>query len=193
MIVHEPPYLYETITDGEYVLIYANVFSDPYNPADSIVKVTYTQYDHSNGKNDTTVYRMFTDTSAHVYQCANLTQGDPGTDVTYQIAATDLDGLTRTTPRYTIFHVPGAGVDAASVKSDISIYPNPAQTTLTLLRNSTEPITIEIEDILGRGVSISSISQSSSTIDIQNIPSGVYECVIVNADGSRNRLPFVKE
>lgn len=193
MIVHEPPNLFETITEGEYVLINADVFADPYNPADSIVKVTYTQYDQLNGKNDTTVYTMFQDTAAHVYKCANLTQGDPGTDVTYQIEATDLEGLTRTTPRYTIFHVPSAGVNVTSVKSGISIYPNPAQTTLTLFRNDDEPSTILINDILGKEVAHFETSTQTSTFDIQNIPAGVYECMITEPSGARTVLPFVKE
>ncbi len=193
MIVHEPPNLYETITDGEYVLIYASVFADPYNPADSIVKVTYTQYDRSNGNDDTTVYKMFPDTTAHGYQCANLTQGDPGTDVTYQIQATDLEGLTRTTPRYTIFHVPGAGVNVASVKNEINIYPNPASTTLTVSGISGDRTTILIEDLLGREAARFETTSESSPLDIHNLPAGIYECIITPATSVRTAMPFVKE
>jgi hypothetical protein len=192
MIVHEPPNLFETITNGEYVQINANIYPDPYNPADSIVKANYTQYYRQQGADHVEVYKMVPDTG-HVYRCTNLTQGDPGTDVTYQIQATDLEGLTRTTPRYTIFHVPGAGVNAGSVENEISIYPNPAQTTLTLLRNSDEPSAILINDILGREVMRFESSSQTSTFDIQNIPAGIYECIITEPSGVRTVLPFVKE
>ncbi len=193
MIVHEPPNLYETITYEEYVLIYANVFADPYNPDDSIVKVTYTQYSHLSGSDDTTVYTMFPDTSAHSYKCANLTQGDPGTDITYQIEATDLEGLTRITPRYTIFHVPSDGITTASSGSQISIYPNPTSGTLNIRGTQNEKSTIQIEDLLGREIQCFETESATSILDIQNIPAGIYECIITNASGARTALPFVKE
>jgi len=180
MIVHEPPNLYETITDGEYVLIYANVFADPYNPADSIVKVTYTQYYHANGSDDTTVYKMFPDTTAHGYQCANLTQGDPGTDVTYQIEATDLEGLTRTTPRYTIFHVPSNGVTTKIPGSQIGIYPNPASISVTI--SGDESNYLQIVDALGRTVLFSHEWSNNSTVDVSQWPIGMYSCILKNSN-----------
>ncbi|HZK76015.1 MAG TPA: T9SS type A sorting domain-containing protein, partial [Candidatus Kapabacteria bacterium] len=192
MIVHEPPNLFETITNGEYVPINANIFADPYNPTDSIVKVTYSQYYHVFDVDDTTVFTMFPDTG-HFYRCTNLTQGDPGTDVTYQIQATDLEGLTRTTPRYVILHIPSDGVASASPQNEISIFPNPASATLTLRRNSDEPTTIRIEDLLGREVQRFETTSESSTLDIHTIPAGIYECIVTDASGAREALPFVKE
>ncbi|HEY3875997.1 MAG TPA: T9SS type A sorting domain-containing protein, partial [Candidatus Kapabacteria bacterium] len=180
MIVHEPPNLFETITDGESVQINANVFADPYNPSDSIVKVTYTQYSHSDGVDDTTVFTMFPDTG-HFYRCTNLTQGDPGTDVIYQIRATDLEGLTRTTPKYTIFHVPDAGVTAISPKETISIYPNPASTTITLSGDA--PSSLSLIDALGRTVLTHTLSELHSTIDISFLPIGSYNSIVRKKDG----------
>lgn len=194
MIVHEPPNLYETITDGEYVQINANVFADPYNPADSIVSVTYTQYDRLNGMEDTTIFPMFPDT-AHVpnYSCTNLTQGDSGYDVTYQIQATDLEGLTRTTPRYVILHLPAsnAGVSGTNSKAKINIYPNPATATLTVSGIDDQKASILIEDLLGRDVA--RFENSSSTVDIENLSAGMYECIITSSSGTSTTLPFVKE
>jgi Glycosyl hydrolase family 20, domain 2/Secretion system C-terminal sorting domain len=195
MIVHEPPMLFETITNGEYVPINANVYADPYNPADSLVKVTYTQYYHLNGADRVTPYKMVPDTG-HLYRCTNLVQSDSGYDVTYQIQATDLEGLTRTTPRYLIFHLPAPATEAVSPVSfdiEIRIYPNPASTALNIRGMSDEQATILIEDLLGREVSRSESNSESSILDIQNIPAGIYECIITSSSGTRTALPFVKE
>jgi Glycosyl hydrolase family 20, domain 2/Secretion system C-terminal sorting domain len=193
MIVHEPPILFETITNGEYVPINANVYADPYNSADSIVKVTYTQYYHLGGIDQSRNLQMFPDTG-HFYRCTNLTQGDSGYDITYQIQATDLEGLTRTTPRYLLLHLPSsAAVSAVGSEGEISIYPNPASTALNIRGMSDEQATILIEDLLGREVSRSESNSGSSILDIQNIPAGMYECIITSASGVRTALPFVKE
>ncbi len=195
MIVHEPPILFETITNGEYVPIHANVFDDPYNPADSIVKVTYTQYYHLYGVDDTIAFPMIPDTG-HFYHCTNLTQGDSGYDVTYQIQATDLEGLTRTTPRYLLLHLPAASnasVPGTNSKAGIDIYPNPATSTLTVSGINDQGTSILIEDLLGRAVMSSETTSTSSELDIQNIPAGIYECIITSESGARTALPFVKE
>jgi hypothetical protein len=195
MIVHEPPILFEVITNGEYVPINANVFADSYNPADSIVKVTYTQYYHLNGVDDTIAFPMQPDTG-HYYRCTNLTQGDSGYDVTYQIQATNLEALTRTTPRYLLLHLPAAikaGVYTAGPVNHISIYPNPVVNTMTVVRDGDDLTTILIEDLLGREVRHFETSSATSIIDIMDLPSGIYECIIPDASGASAALPFVKE
>jgi hypothetical protein len=195
MIVHKPFDTSSHITNGEYVLVSANVFDDPYNSADSIVKVTYTQYAHLDGVDDTTVYTMHPDTG-HFYRCTNLTQGDSGYDVTYQIQTTDLEGLTRTTPRYLLLHLPAASnaaVYTAIPLDHISLYPNPVANTMTVVRDGDDLTTILIEDLLGREVRRFETLSASSILDIQDLPPGMYQCIIPEASGSRIALPFVKE
>ena len=194
MIVHKPFDASSHITNGEYVPVAANVFADPYNPADSIVKVTYTQYYRLDGKDQSMVYKMFRDTG-HVYGCTNLTQGDSGYDVTYQIQATDLEGLSRTTPRYLLLHLPASNsaVYAVNPVSHMSIYPNPVLNTMTVVRDGDDLTTILIEDLLGREVRRFETLSASSILDIQDLPPGIYQCIIPEASGSRTALPFVKE
>ena len=138
---------------------------------------------------------MFPDTG-HFYRCTNLTQGDSGYDITYQIQATDLEGLTRTTPRYLLLHLPAPateGVSSSGNVEEISIYPNPASTALNIRGMSDEQATILIEDLLGREIFRVESNSGSSILDIQNIPTGMYECIITSASGTRTALPFVKE
>ncbi len=177
MIVHKPFDSSSHIANYEYVPVAANVFADPYNPADSIVKVTYTQYSHLGGQNQTMVYTMFPDTGhSHTYTCTNLTQGDSGYDITYQIQATNLEGLTSTTPRYLILRIPSAGVTAPTPEIEVNIYPNPASNSVTIQTDI--PSSIEIIDALGRTVLTSNNSKNNSTIDVSLLPIGTYNCVL---------------
>ena len=73
------------------------------------------------------------------------------------------------------------------------LFPNPAVTTLTVSGMNDEPATILIEDLLGRDVMNFEATLTSSVLDIQNIPAGIYECIVTSASGARTALPFVKE
>jgi hypothetical protein len=76
---------------------------------------------------------------------------------------------------------------------EISIYPNPASTTLNVRGINDVKAAILIEDLLGREVLRVESNSESSILDIQNIPAGIYECIITSASGVRTALPFVKE
>jgi hypothetical protein len=58
---------------------------------------------------------------------------------------------------------------------------------------SDKPTTILIEDLLGRPTARLETSSESSVLDLQNIPAGIYECIITDTSGAREALPFVKE
>lgn len=193
MIVFQPFDSSSHITNGEYVPINANVFADPWNPSDSIVKVIYTQYYHLDGSDDSATNIMSPDTG-HFYRYVNITLGDSGYDVTYQIQATDLEGLTRTTPRYLLLHLPSSqAVDTTNTESEAEIYPNPVMNTVTIRGHNLARTTALIEDLLGREVARFDLTSASASLDVQNIPVGIYECIITDAAGAREVLPFVKE
>lgn len=64
---------------------------------------------------------------------------------------------------------------SAEPTPEVSIYPNPAQTVFHINLPSALPATIELINIIGNRVIKTS---NLSTIDISNIPSGVYFCSI---------------
>jgi hypothetical protein len=187
MIVHTPFDTNSHISNGQYVQVEANVFADPYNIADSIVSVTYKE------NNLLTAYPMLRDTG-HLYRYTTLVQGNPGDSITYEIQAMNLEGITRTTPRYLILHIP-ASKDVHAIRSvdNISIFPNPASNILTIQNNNLTPVSIVIVDLLGREILRDVINSEDRTVDVHELPSGLYECIIRSEAGINEAIPFVKE
>jgi Secretion system C-terminal sorting domain/Glycosyl hydrolase family 20, domain 2 len=191
MIVHTPV----SISDSGWndsVLIQTDIFTDPYLPTDSIVSVTMTVAygaDTTNQRPPDTVTIALKPTSAQHYIGYVL----PFETWQYSITAINTEGLKRTTPWYVgVWFVP-LSVEFNPSGSDVTLYPNPASNIINVRGMSDEPTTIMIEDMLGREVISSEATSGSSVLDIQNIPSGIYECVITNGSGARTALPFVKE
>ena len=112
----------------------------------------------------------------------------------YLIKAINSEGLSRTSPSYQFIATSCDFVVAQEVANpNFLIFPNPASSTLTIHRNSAARTTILIEDFLGRKVRRFEASSESPTLDVHNIPTGIYECIITDASGHREALPFVKE
>ncbi|MDP4288156.1 MAG: T9SS type A sorting domain-containing protein [Bacteroidota bacterium] len=192
MIVHTPLALGAKITDGEYVPVNANVFADPYDPTDTITKVTYIQYDKANGKDQVMSIKMVPDTG-HYYRCTNLTQGDPGTDVTYEIRATDKNGITRTTPRYLIIHIASDGVQAPALQDAISIYPNPTndRIVVTIPNGIPQSASIQILNSVGAVAASPYIREEGQiSIDTHSLPAGAYN-LILKTGAETITKPFV--
>ena len=182
MIVHAPvdP---TTVTWGEYVPINANVYADPYDPTDSIVKVKYRQYNHILGKDDSIFFTMIRDTG-DVYRCTNLVQCDSGTIITYDIQATDKNGITRTTPRYVILRfAASAAVQTSNMEQQVSVYPNPSKDQVQLsLPEALGRCSVDLINTLGTTVrSYRVTAGQSSALDIRDIPASTYT-VRINSD-----------
>ena len=66
------------------------------------------------------------------------------------------------------------GIDDSAINESISIYPNPAQNYITV-SNNTALNSVEIYSVLGNKVlEKSNLNSLSETIDISNLPSGIY-------------------
>jgi len=61
---------------------------------------------------------------------------------------------------------------------EIDIYPNPATNTLTIQCNSINKATASIYDITGRLMGSYPLTGSTTTISVQNLPPGIYQCRI---------------
>ena len=92
--------------------------------------------------------------------------------------------------------IPGCNptaVPAMQKDETISIYPNPAQTELTITGLSTNS-QISITDVAGKTVYTDQASSSATVkVDVRSLTAGIYFVNIQNADGTSHTEKFVKE
>ena len=74
------------------------------------------------------------------------------------------------------------GINQASSLENISVYPNPATTTLTI--NSNEVLKIEVLDMTGR---LLMVEENTTEIDLSSIADGIYTLRIVLPQGEAIR------
>ncbi|MFI5201545.1 MAG: T9SS type A sorting domain-containing protein [Candidatus Kapaibacterium sp.] len=167
-----------------------DVFSDPYLATDSITKVFAIIL-----APDLTDTVQLLQTSSNHYSGTYLPTPKAGGGLnSYVIRAINAERLVRTTPNYQFYVVVcDQDVLPSSPKSNYQVFPNPASNTITVRGTNDEPATILIEDFLGREVARFEASSNTSILDIRNIPAGIYECIITDASGKREAMPFVKE
>ena len=75
---------------------------------------------------------------------------------------------------------------------DIAIYPNPATSVVTL-EASQEIATIQIMNLLGQTVSIIEANNTSSTVNVSQLRTGVYVANVLFSNGSVQTIKFIKE
>jgi hypothetical protein len=74
------------------------------------------------------------------------------------------------------------GINQASSLENISVYPNPATTTITI--NSTEVLKVEVLDMTGR---LLMVEENTTEIDLSSIADGIYTLRIVLPQGEAIR------
>lgn len=79
-----------------------------------------------------------------------------------------------------------AGVSATAKNAFLTIYPNPAQNELHLSGSMTPatPVRLEISDCIGKVQAVYMMSRKEQTIDIGNLPAGMYLIKCSSAQGS---------
>jgi len=182
-IVHRPvdP---TTIGTGDSIRIEALVLPDPYDGADAIDSVTTEiivdgppqRIDH------VTLHRDTGDLFV-----GYITEGLGAGDFRYSIIARNRQGLTRTTPSYTV-HLLSSAVsetERAHTSSSLALFPNPATTSVTvhLAIAAPGPWTFRIVDVLGRTVyardgRMELPGERRLDIDLGELRSGSYRCVL---------------
>lgn len=86
------------------------------------------------------------------------------------------------------------GVDELNENNDITIYPNPANNVINIEGSDLSQISILITDIMGRVVDQSNITQISNTsLDISNIPAGIYQLTVLKVNGEISNAKFIKQ
>ncbi len=75
---------------------------------------------------------------------------------------------------------------------DIAMYPNPATSVVTL-DASQEIATIQIMNLLGQTVSTVEVNNTSSTVNVSQLRTGVYIANVLFSNGRVQTMKFVKE
>ncbi len=90
-----------------------------------------------------------------------------------------------------IYVVMYTGIDEYGIAS-MNLYPNPANDRLTLTRNDNTPLTLEIYTTSGVRLLTQILDQTSLTLDISGLDSGVYLMRLTNGR-STHAMRFVKQ
>ncbi len=184
MIVFQP--IDSVICYPNPIVVNADIFPDPYLSTDSI-KAAFAVFNVGKAKDTLPLLQ-----TAPNHYTGSFTQY-LFAQTSSKIVAVNVEGLYRETPFY---QIPVAICDDVSLpisNQSVQLFPNPALNTISVHGISDEPTTILIEDMLGREVASAEVTSVSSVLDIQNIPAGIYECIVTGASGARAALPFVKE
>ena len=75
---------------------------------------------------------------------------------------------------------------------EISIYPNPATTTLNLSNTATSDFELSILDITGKVIKTERMLDQTFTFDVSDLASGMYMLRLVSHDGASKVVKFVK-
>ncbi len=71
-------------------------------------------------------------------------------------------------------------------KPSFTLLPNPASDELTIKTNSTQPYTITLQNMLGQTVLKQHATKQQETINVSDLPAGVYNISIADETGSRH-------
>lgn len=77
-------------------------------------------------------------------------------------------------------------------KYEISIYPNPATTTLNLTSTANSDFDISILDVTGKVIKAEKMLDQTFTFDVSDLASGIYMLRLVSHDGASKVVKFVK-
>ena len=77
-------------------------------------------------------------------------------------------------------------------KYEVSIYPNPATTTLNLSSTGTSDFGLSILDMTGKVIKAEKMLDQTFTFDVSDLASGIYMLRLVSRDGASKIVKFVK-
>ncbi len=91
---------------------------------------------------------------------------------------------------YTDIEIVSTGIANQGNRRQITMYPNPANSELTIVTGNIVPEWIEIYDLTGRLV-LSEV-YNTSKIDISKLPPATYFLIVYPEEGLPSRIPFIK-
>lgn len=78
-----------------------------------------------------------------------------------------------------------AGINELN-KPSFTLFPNPTTDELTIQTNGTTPHTITLQNMLGQKVTTKQTTKQQETINVGNLPAGVYNVSITDEQGNRH-------
>ncbi len=84
-------------------------------------------------------------------------------------------------------------VPAQGVELNYSLAPNPAREQLTVRLDKVEPVRLEIINQVGQTLLLEQSVQTSTTLDVSQLSTGVYWIVVINEKGRMRTQSFVKQ
>lgn len=149
------------------------------------INVSHFNIQYSNNGRDFTTVKMIAAKNNNYNQYSVLTNRSLGDKGYYRIEAVDKDGkitYSKTLP-FTI----------SLITSTLTIYPNPASTTITVKSNLLKQIVIT--NILGRVVYTKQVNNGNNTIliPIHTLPKGFYSLQATSTTGKQENKTFVVE
>ena len=87
-----------------------------------------------------------------------------------------------------------ANINWADKPLNVNVYPNPTTSALTIELSAfaTDKLQGEISNVLGQTISTFNITQQNKTLDVSQLPSGIY-FIKIQGDGYNGTTKFVKE
>ena len=74
--------------------------------------------------------------------------------------------------------------------NEISVYPNPASSTIIITRSGNDPFTIEIFNNIGQRMKVAAANISERSLDVSGLPAGIY-FVHITANGNTQTRTIV--
>jgi hypothetical protein len=97
---------------------------------------------------------------------------------------TDANGCTAIA-HYTVFVNPCTGIQEAVTDGDISVFPNPFSTSITITRVSAGDVTVNMFDAAGRLVLTQKSNGTTIEVETNGIADGVYSLQLVDSTGTK--------
>ncbi|MFT5822404.1 MAG: blue copper oxidase [Crocinitomix sp.] len=113
-----------------------------------------------------TIFEDFAGETPYMYHCHNLMHEDGG--MMRQFVVTDFSGID----------------EVVNNLLNVSVYPNPAQSTIMVTATEMEQLTVSIQNMSGEIVSRENMNTNVHSLNISDLANGVYLLVI--SDGTKN-------
>ncbi len=119
--------------------------------------------------------------SGNLINNATSNSYNPTQDGAYTVNITDANGCSATSSP---FNYSINSVVPSDIASKIEVHPNPAQNLISIYYSSASPSYIAIYNVSGREVYRNETVKSENSIDVSNLPKGIYTVKIWSREGS---------
>ena len=84
------------------------------------------------------------------------------------------------------------GLDEFSLANSVSVYPNPANESITVLTDGLNMTKVELMNIAGQIISSTEVNSTLVKVDVSTVSSGVYFVKVFSAEGTAVKQLIIK-